>query len=335
MIIPVRADNGGYDIILEKGALCRAGEWLNLNRKVLILTDDGVPEQYVNLIAEQAKEPVIFRTAQGEASKCVAVWEQILTTMLEAGFTRGDCLTAVGGGVMGDLGGFAAACYMRGIDFYNVPTTLLSQVDSSVGGKTAVDFCGMKNIVGSFYPPKRVLIDPDVLRTLDPRQYAAGMAEVIKMAAAFDAELFEMLESNDIAGDRLTDVIHGALNIKKKVVEEDPLERGIRKALNFGHTVGHAIESMEEGRLLHGECVALGMIPMSNGEARERIISILKRFNLPIRYEKAGDALVQLLRHDKKACGKDITAVMVEQIGSFCFQQMTAEELSKASEVLK
>lgn len=335
MIIPVRADNGGYDIILEKGVLCHAGEWLNLNRKVLILTDDGVPEQYVNLLAGQVKEPVIFRTAQGETSKCIAVWEKILTAMLDNGFTRGDCLTAVGGGVMGDLGGFAAACYMRGIDFYNVPTTLLSQVDSSVGGKTAVDFGGMKNIVGSFYPPQKVLIDPDVLQTLDPRQYAAGMAEVIKMAAAFDAELFEMLETGDTTGDRLTDIIHGALKIKKKVVEEDPLEKGIRKALNFGHTIGHAIESMEEGRLLHGECVALGMIPMSNGEARGRITEILKHYGLPTQYEKAGDELIQMLRHDKKACGQDITAVVVDRIGSFRFQQMTAEELSKASEVLK
>ena len=242
---------------------------------------------------------------------------------------------SAGGGVIGDLGGFAAACYMRGIDFYNVPTTLLSQVDSSIGGKTAVDFRGTKNTVGSFYPPKRVLIDPDTLKTLNPRQRNAGMAEVIKMAASFDAELFELLETGSLEDEGLTEVIRRALEIKKRVVEEDPKENGLRKALNFGHTVGHAIESLENGSLLHGECVALGMIPLSHGKARERIRKTLEKWNLPTRYEKAGGSLLPLMKHDKKADKDSITAVVVDEIGSFRFEKMTAEALAEAAEVLK
>ena len=335
MIIPIRTWNGDYDIVLEKGALEHAGEWLKLDRKVLILTDDGVPAKYADQVASVSAEPYVLRLPAGEATKCIPMWEKILETMLDAGFNRGDCLVAVGGGVIGDLGGFAAACYMRGIEFYNVPTTLLSQVDSSIGGKTAVDFKGTKNTVGSFYPPKRVLIDPDTLKTLEPRQRNAGMAEVIKMAASFDAELFELLETGSLEDAGLTEVIRQALEIKKRVVEEDPKENGLRKALNFGHTVGHAIESLENGCLLHGECVALGMIPLSHGKARERIRKTLEKWDLPTRYEKAGESLLPLMKHDKKADKDSITAVVVDEIGSFRFEKMTAEALAEAAEVLK
>lgn len=334
MIIPIRTWNGDYDIVLENGALAHTGEWLQLDRKTLVLTDDGVPAEYAERIAAAAEKPYVLRLPAGEATKSISMWEKVLETMLDAGFGRGDCLVAVGGGVVGDLGGFAAACYMRGIDFYNVPTTLLSQVDSSVGGKTAVDFRNTKNTVGSFYPPKRVLIDPDTLKTLDPRQWNAGMAEVIKMAATFDADLFALLETGN-AKDRLFDVIRRALEIKKAVVEKDPKEDGLRKALNFGHTVGHAIESTENGRLLHGECVALGMIPLSHGTARERIRRTLERFDLPTRYEKAGESLLPLMKHDKKAEKENITAVEVDEIGSFRFEKKTAEALAEAAEVLK
>lgn len=335
MTIPVRTENGGYDIILENGILQHAGEWLGLNRKVLVLTDDGVPEQYARTVAAQCREPILFRAAQGESTKNLRVWEEILETMTNSGMTRDDCLVAVGGGVMGDLGGFAAACYMRGIDFYNIPTTLLSQVDSSVGGKTAVDFHGMKNLVGSFYPPKRVLIDPETLKTLDRRQTAAGMAEVIKMAATCDADLFRLLEEKTVNQTDMEKVIRGALNIKIRIIEDDPHEKGLRKVLNFGHTVGHAIESLEEGSLLHGECVGLGMIPMSEGNARERIRNLLERVGLPVRYEKAGTDLLPAILHDKKATDNGITAVTVEEIGSYRFRKMSAEELCQASEVLR
>ena len=177
-----------YDITVERGALQRAGELLKLGRKVLIVTDDGVPFRYSDKIASFCKEPYVVTLPQGERNKCMSTYMLLLEKMVENNFTRNDCVVAVGGGVMGDLAGFVAASYMRGVDFYNVPTTLLSQIDSSIGGKVAVDFAGYKNLVGAFYQPKAVLIDPDVLSTLPSRQLACGMAEAVKMFATFNAE---------------------------------------------------------------------------------------------------------------------------------------------------
>ena len=235
MIIPVNLGTDSYDIVLERGCIRRAGELLRLDRKVLVVTDDGVPEAYAKTVADQCGEARIETLPQGEENKNFAGFERLLRAMLDFGMTRKDCVAAVGGGVIGDMAGFAAACYMRGIDFYNIPTTVLSQVDSSIGGKTAIDLDGIKNIVGAFYQPKRVLIDPEVLETLPDRQVANGMAEAVKMAVCFDAEGFALAEGYRI-GDRPDRLIENALRIKKRVVEEDVKEQGLRRALNFGHT---------------------------------------------------------------------------------------------------
>ena len=165
---------------------------MNLNRKVLVVTDSGVPEEYSSIIVDAAKEPVLVTLPEGEGSKTLDSFGMLCRRMLDEGFTRRDCVVAVGGGVCGDMAGFAAASYMRGIDFYNVPTTVLSQVDSSIGGKTAIDFGGYKNIVGAFYPPRAVLIDPDTLKTLPARQISNGLSEAVKMALTSDEELFQI-----------------------------------------------------------------------------------------------------------------------------------------------
>ena len=227
-------------------------------------------------------------------------------------------MTAVGGGVIGDLAGFAAACYMRGVDFYNIPTTLLAQVDSSVGGKTAVDLGGIKNIVGAFHQPRAVLIDPEVLKTLDARQFACGAAEIIKMAATFDADLFARIEANGIRETeaQIETIIADTLRIKARVVEEDEKEQGLRKALNFGHTLGHGIESVS-GRLLHGECVALGMLPMAESAVRERLRQVLQREGLPTACAEDADAVCEAAMHDKKADGDMVTTICVRRIGEF------------------
>lgn len=215
MLIPVSTDTWDYDIVLESGAIKNGGKLLNLERKALIVTDTGVPPEYAETVAAQCASPKIVTIPRGEQSKCFDEFRHLLSAMLDASFTRGDCVVAVGGGVVGDLSGFAAACYMRGVDFYNIPTTLLSQVDSSIGGKTAIDLDGVKNIVGAFYQPKRVIVDPDVLQTLERRQLMAGLAEAIKMAATNDAELFSIIENSaDLTGD-LPEVIHRALLIKR------------------------------------------------------------------------------------------------------------------------
>lgn len=327
MRIPVELGQESYYIIIENGALKKTGEILSLDRKVLVVTDAGVPEEYSKTVADRCEQPVIVTVEQGEKSKSPENFLKLLSIMLENSFTRKDCVVAVGGGVVGDLSGFAAACYMRGIDFYNIPTTLLSQIDSSVGGKTAVDLNGVKNAIGAFYQPKKVIIDPTVLKTLDARQLRAGLAEAIKMAATSDEKLFELLEKSDDLQKDLPQIIEKALLIKKKVIEKDPEEKGLRKVLNFGHTIGHAIESANEGRLLHGECVALGMIPMCGKEAKERIIAVLKKYGLPTETEYSAEELLPFVRHDKKSEEGTVAAVYVPKIGSFEFKKIVPEDL--------
>lgn len=316
-----------YDIVIGNGALLKVGELLDLSRKVLIVTDTGVPKEYAEAVASKAAEPYIATIPMGEESKNLKSFEMLLTAMLENSFTRGDAVVAVGGGVVGDLSGFSAACYMRGIDFYNIPTTLLSQLDSSIGGKTAVDFGGVKNVVGAFYTPKRVIIDPDTLKTLDERQLYAGLAEGIKMAACFDKELFERIERADDINSILNDVIIGSLKIKKTVVEEDFKEKGLRAVLNFGHTVGHAIEALGRGKYLHGECVAMGMLPLSCENARGRIKAVLEKFGLKTQIEYDGAELAGLILHDKKMGKEKVKAVIVDEIGSFYFKELGISDI--------
>ena len=329
MVIPVNLGEKSYDIYMENGGLCKAKEFFDLQRRVLIVTDNGVPSEYANCICDESKEGYVVTINAGEESKNLDTFALICQKMLENNFTRKDCVVAVGGGVVGDLAGFAAACYMRGIDFYNVPTTLLSQVDSSVGGKTAVDFCGIKNILGAFHQPKAVLIDPQVLKTLDQRQFACGSAEIIKMAATFDKELFEMIERETIK-DNLEDIISQVVKIKAKVVELDEKEAGLRKVLNFGHTIGHGIESVTD--LLHGECVALGMLTMASKDVKERITKVLRRENLPTTCDASAVEVVNAAMHDKKAEGEEITTVVVDSIGSYRFEKKNKSQLERAYE---
>jgi len=244
MTIHMNLGEDSYDIIVQRGVLGEADKHLDLNRRVLVVTDSGVPAQYARTVAEQCKEAMILTVEQGEASKSLDMFGKLLSAMLDGEFSRKDCVVAVGGGVVGDLSGFAASAYMRGIDFYNIPTTLLSQIDSSIGGKTAINFGGVKNIVGAFYQPKKVLIDPELLKTLPKRQISSGLAEAVKMALTSDKELFDIFENKDI-GSSIDEIIVRSLNIKKNVVEQDEKESGLRKILNFGHTVGHGIESSE------------------------------------------------------------------------------------------
>ena len=329
MKLSVNAGQTGYDIIIEPGCLTRAGELLKLDRRVLIVTDNGVPEQYARQVAEACGKPLIMTVEQGEGSKSIETWQRLLSTMLENGFTRTDCVVAVGGGVVGDLAGFTASAFMRGVDFYNIPTTVLSQVDSSIGGKTAVNLGGIKNIVGAFWPPKRVLIDTDLLKTLPRRQISNGLAEAVKMSLTADAELFEIFENEDI-DEALPTVIERSLRIKKRVVEEDEKEQGIRKTLNFGHTVGHGIESFEPlCGLYHGECVALGMLPMCSPEVRVRLLAVMEKLNLPTTCGLDMDEVYRAMTHDKKASGSEITIITVERVGEYTMRRVPLESLAE------
>ena len=331
MILPISLGERSYDIILERGALAKAGELMDLDRRVLILTDSGVPKEYAGAIAAASRRPTVLTVPAGEGSKSMEQFCAGLTALFENGFTRHDCVVAVGGGVCGDLAGFVAACYMRGIDFYNIPTTLLSQVDSSIGGKTAIDFHGVKNIVGAFYQPKRVLIDPDVLKTLERRQLLSGLAEAIKMACTSDEKLFRLLETEPFE-EHLDEIIEGALRIKRGVVEQDEKETGLRKMLNFGHTVGHGIECTVTPELYHGECVALGMLPMCSDAVRERLLGILGRVGLPTAFHPDLDAVINAVTHDKKRTADGVDAVTVEEVGKGRIVRMTLEELRARAE---
>ncbi|MBQ7715367.1 MAG: 3-dehydroquinate synthase [Clostridia bacterium] len=325
--LTVKTTSGSYKVAAGRGIIdSLSGIW-RLDRRVAVITDDGVPAEYAKCVAAQCADAHIVTLPQGEATKCVKALECLWEVFIDRGLTRRDAVVAVGGGVVGDLAGFAAATYMRGIDFYNVPTTVLSQVDSSVGGKTAIDLCGLKNPVGAFYPPRGVILDPSVLSTLSARHVANGLAEAIKMAATLDPELFAFMEENSLE-DNLGEIILRAVKLKIDVVERDEREAGLRRVLNFGHTAAHALESASRFKdLFHGEAVSIGMIPMAQGEARERLKKLLEKAHLPTAFPCGVSSLTDAMRRDKKASGDEITCVICPEIGKYKFVVMTADEL--------
>ena len=311
MKLTMRLGVRSYDIIIKQGGLSRVGQLINLNRRVLVVSDTGVPEAYLKTVLAQCREGVPVVLPQGEGTKSLECFGQLLTVMLEHGFTRGDAVLALGGGVVGDLAGFAAASYMRGVTFINCPTTTLSQIDSSIGGKTAINLAGTKNTVGAFYQPSLVVADPDTLKSLPERHFINGLAEAVKAGLIADEGLFELV-------------------MKKNVVERDEREAGLRATLNFGHTLGHAIESANHlGGLYHGECVALGMLPMiEDASLRRRTRAVYKKLGLPSRIRYDGDEIFEFIRHDKKT-GPDgaITVVKVPRLGECRLDKVPLEDL--------
>ncbi len=330
MIIPVKTQGGSYNITLERGALKKAADYIKIKQgtKVLVITDSGVPEDYAKTVAACFECAYIHTFLMGELSKNFDTYKAICKKLTELSFTRHDSVIAVGGGVVGDISGFAAATYMRGIAFYNIPTTVLSQVDSSIGGKTAIDLDGIKNIIGAFCQPRAVIIDPDVLVTLPERQIRNGLAESIKMGLNFNEELFNLFLKADYM-DSIEKIIELSLLCKKYVVEEDEKETGLRKVLNFGHTLGHGIECATMGELYHGECVALGMIPMCGGEVREKLIAALKNVGLPTSAEYDREKAFEALCHDKKSVGGSVTLIKCDRAGSFFMEDTPFDEIRK------
>ena len=328
-VMTLRTRTGSCPVFLRRGALSEAASLLPRGRRVFLVTDDEIPTDYVSALAGQCRDCVIWSIPAGEYAKSPEELTELLSAMLRAGLTRRDCVAALGGGVVGDLAGLAAALYMRGIDWYAFPTTLLAMVDASVGGKTAIDLDGVKNAVGAFWPPRAVVIDPDVLDTLEPRQLSNGLAEAVKMALTHDAALFARFE--DPAGrGPIEDVIAACLRIKTAVVEADEREAGLRRVLNFGHTLGHGLEAAAEGRLLHGEAVALGMLPMCAPAVRARLLPVLERLGLPTyvnQNEVDPEIVMAAIRHDKKRIDRNIECVLVPEPGRFELQGLSLPEL--------
>ena len=307
-------------------------------RHALLVSDENVAALYADGVAACLRQ--IRRDADiarlvippGEAEKTLANFSAVIDALAALGATRDACVFALGGGVVGDLAGFAAACWMRGIDCMQLPTSLLAMVDSSVGGKTAVDIPAGKNLVGAFHPPRSVIIDTGTLATLPPRELRAGLAEVVKYGAIFDAGFIDWLEAHADAllaldADALTHAIAASCRYKAAVVERDPYERGERALLNFGHTFAHAIEAEQGfGGLVHGEAVAVGMVLASRLSTRlgtapdddaERLRVLLARFGLPVELPNGldTDALLARMRLDKKAAADGLRFVLWDGIG--------------------
>lgn len=328
MKLRVDLKENSYDIILEHGGLQHIHQYCNLNRKVLIITDEGVPKAYSECIKKQCGDGYIEVIKQGEDSKSFAVFEHLCKVLLDYKFSRTDCIIALGGGVVGDLSGFVAASYMRGIDFIQIPTTTLSQIDSSIGGKVAINLNEVKNVIGAFYQPKLVMIDPDTLKTLPKRHYINGLVEAIKAGLIYDKSLFELFEQGDIYKD-LDTILYKALCVKKDVVEKDEKEQSLRKILNFGHTIGHAIESYYHlSDYYHGECVALGMLYFIDDiHIKNRLLSIYSRLGIHSEVAYDRDKVFEILCSDKKANSTNVTVVKVENIGQAILKDMKLEDV--------
>jgi 3-dehydroquinate synthase len=327
-----------YPIHIGPGLLRRVGEWLAAaisGRRALMVTHPNIDELYGEILRDgliaAGFAVATHHVPQGEASKCVDEFMGIQDALFACGADRGTAVVALGGGVIGDLAGFAASAYMRGVPYVQVPTTLLSQVDSSVGGKTAINHPGAKNIIGAFYQPVMVVADTETLRTLERRELRAGLAEVVKYGVIRDAELFARLEA-DIAALLALDprvlapVIHRCCAIKAEVVAQDEREGGLRAILNFGHTFGHAVEALSGyGTVLHGEAVAMGMVVAARLAERlalcpaglvERIRALLARAGLPTDYPRLSKAdFLATIGHDKKAVGGRPRYVLPREIG--------------------
>lgn len=330
MKIEVHTSTKTYPVIVEKGILQRAGEVIGRQGHVYLISDTGVPMKWRSMLQAQYPDAHMFVFNQGETNKNLVTWQMILEDMLAANLSRKDTVIALGGGVVGDMAGFAAACYMRGISYINIPTTTLSQIDSSIGGKTAVDLNGAKNCVGAFWQPDMVLVDTDVLSTLTPRHYHNGLVEAVKEGLTFDEKLFALFEEGNV-DEHLEEIITRCLLIKKDVVEKDEREGGQRKLLNFGHTYGHAYETYfgMEG-YYHGECVGMGMMTIiENEEIRTRLQKVLEKMGCPVHCEVDKEKLMALLHHDKKADHDHVTVVRVEEIGKGYLEEWTFEQLEK------
>jgi len=312
----------------------------HFDTKVAIVTNPKVSGLHLNYLLNHisAKELYIITVNDGEMYKNLSSLESILDKLFDHKFNRKSMLLALGGGVIGDMTGFAASIYQRGIDFVQVPTTLLSQVDASVGGKTGINNRFGKNLVGAFHQPKAVLIDPHFLTTLPEREFGAGVAEIVKMAVTFNKDFFSMLQRVDLHDTAvLKDVISEAVKTKANVVSQDEKEKGIRAALNYGHTFGHVIENETNyTKYLHGEAVAIGMVMandlsvhlglMHEDEALH-VKNLLEKYNLPTTYEiKDVDTFFEAFFLDKKSEDTKLTFILAKSIGDVVITNDTAFE---------
>lgn len=331
-----------YDIRIGSGILADCGEEiikLHPKCKAALITDSTVDPLYSKKVSDSLSsvgfEVVKHVFKSGESSKNLTTYGNILEFLAENALTRTDIIIALGGGVTGDMAGFAAATYLRGIAFVQIPTTFLAMIDSSVGGKTAVNLAAGKNLVGTFYQPDLVLCDTDTLSSLPEDVFADGTAEAIKYGVIYDESLFELIAKNDIHSN-LQKIITGCVEIKAKIVSKDERDNGLRQILNFGHTIGHAIEKCSGYEITHGHAVAIGMAMISRSackaglfseNCREAVLSALRKHNLPENCSFSTESLAEKALSDKKRRGSEITLIIPEKIGTCKLHKMDVKNL--------
>lgn len=333
--LKVNIPNHEYNIYIESGLLSRSGELVKevyKGEKIAIVSDSNVASLYSKTLIESLESAgfnaKLFCIPAGEESKCSRELFRLYDELLDFGMTRTDMIIALGGGVVGDLTGYAAASLLRGIPFIQIPTTLLAQVDSSVGGKVAIDLPRGKNLVGAFYQPKMVIIDTDCLKTLSDRILSDGMAEVIKYGAILDKDLFNLLESIKNTKDlfaKIAEIVYTCCNIKRMVVEADEFDTGERMLLNFGHTFGHAIEKQYNFKTYtHGEAVGIGMIMacrwgekngLTPSGTADRIEAVIDQYNLPVSVKLDLQSFKAAMAVDKKGESDMINLIILKEIG--------------------
>ena len=333
-----------YEVLIGSGLLASAGgsiKPLAKGKKAFIVSDDNVYPVYGRVLDKSLRSAGFstdaFVMPHGEASKNLSVYGAILERMGSLHYTRTDIIVALGGGVVGDITGFAAATYQRGIDYVQIPTTLLAAVDSSVGGKTGVDLeCG-KNQVGCFCQPLIVIHDVDTLRTLPNLEYRNGCAEIIKYGMIGSRELMDAISARPV-NEQYEDVIAVCVDMKRKLVEEDEFDRGSRMLLNFGHTVGHAIERCSNYTIPHGMAVSAGMdvitkaaavLGFTDGSAYEALHGLLEQYSLPARCGYPAEKLLEAAQNDKKSGGDVITIVVPRSAGDCILKMINRPELMK------
>ena len=343
-VISVKNGGAPYEITIEKGIINYVGSAvrpLTKAKKVAVITDSNVAPLYLKTVVDSFKnagfEVCSFSFLAGEASKTLDTVTKILEFLCLHSLNRGDLAVALGGGVVGDLVGFASAIYLRGIDFVQIPTTLLAQVDSSVGGKTGCDLSFGKNLCGAFHSPIAVLIDPAVLGTLPEKYLRDGFSEAIKSGAILVPMLFELFENSTPETIDLNEVIYQSILMKAGVVERDFTEKGERILLNFGHTLGHAIEKFENFcGMTHGEAVAVGMSLVTFASEKagltkkgsyERLTSCLKKYGLETNTDISLPALVEFSKNDKKSVSGGVKLVLIKEIGAAFYKEISFGDL--------
>lgn len=346
-VIKVNLQDRSYPITIGSALLSddfNSDKWIQ-GKDCLIVTNETVAPLYLDVMKSNIDDKTIevITIKDGEHYKTIDTWSKIIDKLTAMRANRDTTIIALGGGVLGDIAGFAAATFMRGLPFIQVPTTLLAQVDSSVGGKTGVNHKDGKNLIGSFYQPRMVISDIDVLSTLPDREYKCGLAEIIKYGAIYDVDFFAWLESNmsellNRVPKKLIYAISRSCQIKANIVGEDEFEIGKRAILNFGHTFGHALENiMGYGELLHGEAVAIGMIIASklspiNSLERNRLISLIKSANLPHKIELNDEnQMLDVMKTDKKVKNKKLRFVLLRSLGeAFVEEDLSEKEILDA-----